>query len=240
MFPKFISYNSLKHVKKVGEKMHSEYIHPLSNDNDRLNQQTVKVTGEASLQAAPDQAIITIGVQTENVDPKLAQQVNSQTISEIITVLKELGISEANIKTSDYRIDPQYNYIEGKEIFKNYKVQHMLQIKTKDIEKVGSIVDSAVKHGANSVSNVRFSLANSDSFYNQALTMALNNAYEKALTLTRAIDVPLHPIPVQIEEISATTPPVVYQATSYVKSSTTPILPGELQITATIRVEYKY
>ena len=165
--------------------MNSEYTYFLPKDNDRLNQQTVKVTGEATLQATPDQAIITIGVQTENVDPKLAQQENAQTISDIITVLKELGIAESNIKTSDYRIDPQYNYVEGKEIFKNYKVQHMLQIKTKDIEKVGSIIDSAVKHGANSVSNVRFSLANSDSFYNQALTIAISNAYEKALTLTK-------------------------------------------------------
>ena len=215
-------------------------IHPLPKDNDRHNQQTVKVTGEATLQATPDQAIITLGVQTENVDPKIAQQENSQTISEIIEVLKELGINESNIKTSDYRMDPQYNYVEGKEVFKNYKVQHMLQIKTKDIQKVGSIVDAAVKQGANSVSNVRFSLANSESYYNQALTIALNNAHEKAMTLTRAIDVPLHPIPVGMEEITTAAPPVVYQTTSFVKASTTPIMPGELQITATVRVEYKY
>lgn len=220
--------------------MNSEYTHSLPRDNNRHNQQTVKVTGEATLQATPDQATITIGVQTENVDPKLAQQENAQTISDIITVLKELGIAESNIKTSDYRIDPQYNYIEGKEIFKNYKVHHMLQIKTKDIEKVGSIIDAAVKHGANSVSNIHFSLANSESYYNQALTIALNNAYEKALTLTKAIKAPLHPIPIQIEELSATTPPVIYQTTSFVKASTTPIQPGELQITATIRAEYKY
>lgn len=215
-------------------------LHPLSKDNDRHNQQTVKVTGEATIQATPDQAIITLGVQTENVDPKLAQQENSQTISEIINVLKELGIDESNIKTSDYRMDPQYNYVEGKEIFRNYKVFHMLQIKTKDIEKVGTIVDAAVKQGANSVSNVRFSLANSESYYNQALTIALNNAHEKAMTLTRAIDVPLHPIPVRMEEITAAAPPIVYQTTSFVKASTTPIMPGELQITATVRVEYKY
>lgn len=211
-----------------------------SEHNHYLNPQTVKVTGEATLQAPPDQAIITLGVQTENVNPKLAQQENSQTISEIITVLSELGIVRPNIKTSDYRLDPQYNYIEGKEIFKNYKVQHMLQIKTKDLDKIGSIVDTTVKHGANSVSNVRFSLANSNNYYNQALTIALNNAYEKALTLTKAIETTLDPIPIQIEELSASTPPVLYQPTSYVKASSTPVMPGELQITATVRVEYAY
>ena len=39
----------------------------------------------------------------------------------------------------------------------------------------------------------------------------------------KAIDAHLHPIPIQMEEITGTTPPVIYQATSYVKASTTPI-----------------
>jgi uncharacterized protein len=222
--------------------VNSEYLRPFPNNNNhnRHNGQILKVIGEATLQAAPDQAIITLGVHTEHIDPKLAQQENSQTISNIVTTLEELGIGEEHIRTSDYRIDPQYNYVDGKETFKNYRVQHMLQVKTKDIEQVGNIVDSAVKHGANSVSNVRFALANSDSYYNQALTIALGKAYEKALTITRAIEATLHPIPIQIEELSAATPPIVYQATSYVKASTTPIMPGELQITATVRVEYMY
>lgn len=227
-------------IKKVGEKMHSAYSKPFSDENYRQDRQTLKVTGEATLQAAPDQAIITLGVHTENKDPKLAQQENSQTISEIISALKKLGIAEEDMKTSDYRMDPQYNYIDGKEIFKNYKVQHMLQIKTKDIEKVGVIVDSAVKHGANSVSNVRFSLAHSESYYNQALTLALGNAYEKARTLTKAIETTLHPIPIHIEELSALTPPVVYQTSAFSKTSATPFMPGELTITATLRVEYSY
>ena len=220
--------------------MNSEYPLPFSDNHERHHGQILKVTGEATLQATPDQAIITLGVHTENIDPKLAQQENSQTISDIIAVVKELGITEEHIKTSDYRIDPQYNYVDGKEIFKNYRVQHMLQIKTNEIEKVGAIVDSAVKHGANSVSNVRFALAHSGHYYNQALTIALSKAYEKALTLTRAMETTLNPIPIQIEELSAAAPPIVYQAASYVKASTTPIMSGELQITATVRVEYMY
>lgn len=220
--------------------MNSEYVDPFSNNYYSHNQQRLKVTGAATLQATPDQAIITLGVQTENIDPKLAQQENSQTISEIVSTLRTLGIAEENIKTSDYRIDPQYKYVDGKEIFQNYKLQHMLQIKTNDIEKVGAIVDSAVKQGANSISNVRFTLSNSDAYYNQALSLALSKAYQKARTLTGAINTRLNPIPIHIEELPVTTPPIVYQTSSFSKASTTPLMPGELLITATVRVTYSY
>ena len=50
--------------------MHSEYPRPLSNTHNRHTSQILKVTGEATIQAAPDQAIITLGVHTENIDPK--------------------------------------------------------------------------------------------------------------------------------------------------------------------------
>jgi uncharacterized protein YggE len=240
MFLNAISYNRLiVFPKKAGEKMNSEQIASLSNGYNRKKRQTLKVTGEATLQATPDQAIITLGVHTENIDPKLAQQENSQTIAQVLSALKALGIAEENIKTSDYRMDPQYNYVDGKEIFQHYKVEHMLQVKTRDIEKVGTIVDSLVKQGANSVSSVRFSLSNSDIYYNRALSLALKNAYEKAHTLTKTIEATLQPTPVHIEELSAPTPPVLYQASAKM-STTTPFMPGELQITATLRVDYTY
>jgi len=227
-------------LKRLVTRMN--HINPFSTTPHRSNQQIVKVTGEETLQIAPDQAIITLGVVTENVDPKIAQQENSQTIAQILDALSKMGIPENNIKTSDYRIDPQYNYVDGKEIFHKYKVLHMIQIKTNDIEHVGAIVDTAVKQGANSVSNVHFSLSNPDAYYNQALSLALKNAHKKALTLTETLGTSLHPLPVQIEELSAARPPIVLQASTYMKESSTPtpFKPGELTITATVRVEYSY
>lgn len=220
--------------------MHSDYTSSLSNNLHRQHKKTVKVTGESTLQATPDQAIITLGVHTENVDLKIAQQENSKAITQIITALRSLGIAIENIKTSEYRIDPQYHYVDGKEIFQNYKVQHMIQVKTKDIETVGSIVDTAITKGANSVSSVRFSLSNSNVYYNQALTLALNNAYEKAQTLTKNLETPLNPLPILIEELSSPISPILYQTSALPKAGSTAIMPGELQITATVRVEYTY
>lgn len=206
----------------------------------RNDEHTLKVSGSETLQAAPDQATITLGVMTENEDPQQAQQANSQAIANVIASLKSAGIPEEHMKTSEYRIDPQYDYIDGKELFKNYKVQHIIQVQTTDIEKIGSLLDTAVKSGANTVTSIRFSLSNPEAYYNQALSLALNNAYEKALSMAQTIGISLNPIPNQVEEVSETAAPMLYQSSSFAKMAVTPIQPGELNITASIRVEYTY
>ncbi|MFJ7676921.1 SIMPL domain-containing protein [Peribacillus sp. NPDC097198] len=218
--------------------MNQEFSTPNRNYLD--NPHALKVSGSETLQAAPDQATITLGVITEDEDPRKAQQANSQSIARVIAGLKSIGISEDQLKTSEYRIDPQYDYVGGKELFKNYKVHYIIQVQTTEIEAIGIIIDTAVSNGANSISNIRFSLSTPEVYYNQALSLALKNAYEKALSMARTIGVTLNPIPTLVEEMSETTPPVLFQTSSYTKAATTPIQPGELNITATVRVEYTY
>lgn len=218
--------------------MNQEFNAPNRAYRDKTH--TLQVSGSETLQAAPDQATITLGVITEDQDPQQAQQANSQSISQVITALQSIGISDEQLKTSEYRIDPQYDYIDGKEMFKNYKVHYIIQVQTTDIEAIGSIIDTAVSNGANFISSIRFSLSTPDVYYNQALSLALEKAYEKALSMAQTIGITLHPIPNQVEEISEITPPLLYQTNSYSKMASTPIQPGELNITAAVRVEYTY
>lgn len=218
--------------------MNQEFNAPNRAYRDKTH--TLQVSGSETLQAAPDQATITLGVITEDQDPQQAQQANSQSISQVITALQSIGISDEQLKTSEYRIDPQYDYIDGKEMFKNYKVHYIIQVQTIDIEAIGSIIDTAVSNGANFISSIRFSLSTPDVYYNQALSLALEKAYEKALSMAQTIGITLHPIPNQVEEISEITPPLLYQTNSYSKMASTPIQPGELNITAAVRVEYTY
>ena len=218
--------------------MNQEFSTPNRNYLD--NPHVLKVSGSETLQAAPDQATITLGVITEDEDPQKAQQANSQSIARVIAGLMSIGISEDQLKTSEYRIDPQYDYVGGKELFKNYKVHYIIQVQTTEIEAIGIIIDTAVSNGANSISSIRFSLSTPEVYYNQALSLALKNAYEKALSMAGTIGVTLNPIPTLVEEMSETSPPVLFQTSSYTKAATTPIQPGELNITATVRVEYTY
>ncbi len=202
----------------------------------------LKVSGLGTISVSPDQAKISLGVITENKSLQQAQEENAIAITNIIAALVALGIPKKNIQTINYQIDPVYDYKDGVQIFRGYKVTHQLQITIDNIGLTGQVVDHAVNQGANTVSNIQFTVAHPEMYYNEALKLALQNAYAKALSLTSQLPVTLNPVPVKIEEFSTTsTPPVPYPSTYMLKAeAATPIEPGEMTITAKMIVNYLY
>ncbi|MGD8190931.1 SIMPL domain-containing protein [Brevibacillus ginsengisoli] len=201
----------------------------------------MKVTGEGIVTAQPDKAIITLGVITENPNLTLAQSENNEKITNITNVLVQLGVPREQIKTAEFRIEPQYDYVEGKQVFRSYKVTHLLQITLQQIELIGLVVDTAVSQGANFVGNIQFTLSHPEIAYNQALSLALHDSYRKAVTLTQTLGVTLCFVPQNVTEITTPTPtPLLYSASQLAKSTPTPIEPGQLQVVARITAEYCY
>lgn len=213
-----------------------------SQFRDERKPNRLTVTGEGNVSAVPDQAIITLGVITEDMNLSTAQKENAAKTSSVINALMSLGITQQDIQTSSYRIDPQYNYENGQQIFRGYRVEHQLTVKVKDISKTGQVIDQAVASGANSVSSILFTVSNPEAFYNQALTMAIQNAQQKAVVMARSLQVTLQPVPIAVQELSQPLPPrpVPFQAATLAQDAGTPIQPGENKITATVKIEYTY
>lgn len=200
---------------------------------------TLIVSGEETILAAPDQAIIKLGVITENKDPAAAQQENANTISNVINAIIGSGLPKEHIRTVEYRIEPQYEYQESTQIFRGYKVTHLLQLTISGIKQVGDILDTAVRNGANTVSSLRFTLSNLEGYYNQALSLALENAREKAAALAKTLGVTLNKTPDLVQEVSVNQP-ILFESATLLKNAQTPIQPGELEIPAAVKVEYSY
>ncbi|WP_028550783.1 SIMPL domain-containing protein [Paenibacillus sp. UNC451MF] len=200
----------------------------------------IEVTGEGTVSATPNKAIIVLGVITENISLTVAQKENANTLSNIIDALLNLSIPKENIQTTQYSIDIQYNYEDGHQIFRGYKVTHLLQLTIDEIDLTGLIVDTAVKEGANTVSNIQFTLAHPEIAYMNALSIAIKNGLFKATTIAKTLGVTLHPAPCLVQEILRTQEPILYSATSYSPSVATPIQPGELKISASIKANFTY
>ncbi|MBY6038161.1 SIMPL domain-containing protein [Fictibacillus nanhaiensis] len=205
-------------------------------------QNRLTVTGEGSVFAVPDQAVITIGVITEDQNVSTAQKENANKMSAVINTMLTLGIAREDIQTNSYRVEPQYNYENGQQIFKGYKVEHQLQVTIKDLNKMAQVIDGAIASGANFVSSIQFSVTNPDAFYNQALTIAIQNAQQKAIAMARALQVTLHPVPINVQETSQALPPrpIPFYGAMLAQESGTPIQPGENKLTATVKVEYTF
>lgn len=221
---KIVYYNQL--IAKSGTNQYSNLI---------------VVTGEGELALPPDLATVNMGVITENKELIQAQQKNSTVINKVIQSLLSLGIPHHQIQTFDYRIDSEYDFEQGKQIFRGYKVTHLLQVKIEDLSLIGKIVDTAVQMGANYVANVQFTVKNKDLPYQQVLSLALKNAIQKAITISTTLKVHLQPIPLLVIEGAQTERPFITQPGTYVKGiSSTTFEPGQLVVKAAVTAHFQF
>ncbi|GAE25631.1 periplasmic immunogenic protein [Halalkalibacter wakoensis JCM 9140] len=199
----------------------------------------LKVMGEGVVTTAPDQAEILLGVITEGASVEDTQQQNATAIARVVQTITSLGIGQEAIQTSTYRVDPQYDFIEGVQVFRGYRVVHLLQVTIAQIELVGTVIDSVVQAGANSIASIHFSVRDLDTYYQRALVQAIEQAKDKARVMSNALGVSLQPIPMQVIEMDKT----ISNRTSYptvlsAHTNGTSIQGGELTISAMVQLEY--
>jgi len=220
---------------------------PTANaDETKLPQKTISVSSEGTVKVKPDLVYINVGVQTENKSSKVAQQENTTKMNKVMQVLKELKIADLDIKTSQYTIYPIETYSEKDKssTVTGYKVINTLEITIRDISKVGAVIDAVTANGANTVSNIRFTVADPDKYYLQALQNATVKAKAKADTLAKQFGIKIG-LPSQINETSGGyNPPIIYSEMNSLKSSPeatqTNISSGELEIKASVGLVYTY
>ncbi|OGO77410.1 MAG: hypothetical protein A2Y23_08380 [Clostridiales bacterium GWB2_37_7] len=213
----------------------------------QAQQKTISVSSEGSVKVKPDMAYINVGVQTENKSSKVAQQENATKMNQIMQVLKELKIAEPDIKTSQYTIYPieTYSQPDQRSYITGYRVINTLEVTIKDISKVGAVIDSVSANDANTVSNIRFTVADADKYYLQALENATGKAKAKAEVLAKQFGIKIG-TPSQINETSGGYyPPIMYSTMDAVKARaeaapTTSISAGELEISASVGLVYTY
>jgi uncharacterized protein YggE len=212
----------------------------VENSEFRTAAQTLKTVGEGMVTALPDRAVITVGVVTEDKLPTKAQEQNAEAVLAIIAALMELGIPREQLKTVSYRMNSLYDYMDGKQIFKGYQVTHLLEVTVNNAQQAGAVIDTAVKNGATTVSDIQFTVSDPSLYYNQALSAAINNAQQKADSIAKTLGITVNKIPIHIQEVSRGAAPFSSEAKLYAASSPPPIQPGEWKISSSVLVEYSY
>ncbi|WP_029192789.1 SIMPL domain-containing protein [Paenibacillus harenae] len=202
---------------------------------------TIEVPGEGTAAAAPDRSVVVLGAMTEGPVLQDAQSENADLLNAIIQALLELNIPRENIQTKDFRIEVQYDYVDGKQIFRGYQVTHLLQMTTDQVDQTGLIIDTAVANGANTVTSIEFTTSQPEKYENQALSSAIRSALQKAQTIAGTLGVALSAIPCQVQQVSRTAePPVLFKAAQLSAGAATPIEPGQLTVHAAVRVWYMF
>jgi Uncharacterized conserved protein len=117
-----------------------------AQDNTSSNEILIHTSSTGEVLATPDQVEISLAVQTENADARVAQQKNADLMASTIAALQQAGIPADKIKTTGYNIYPVYDEsssILGQRI-KLYRVTNTLLITLTDTARAGETLDLAV------------------------------------------------------------------------------------------------
>ncbi len=208
----------------------------------------VRVNGKGTVTANPDIAHVSLAVKTVNKDIKKAQSENTKAMNKVIKAITKLGIPEKNIQTTDYNLREKYDWKNDERIFKGYEVRNSINIKVEDIKKAGTVLETAVKNGANVANGISFDIKNKEKVYNEALKLAMKSADSKATALMSEFgEKPGKPF--RVDENSGYSPQYRTVMNSMMKEEEAAmddadgagsIQGGSLSVIATISVEYAY
>ena len=216
----------------------NSYTRSLCVETDSDNN-TMNLNGKGAVQAKPNIAVVSLGVVTENMDLNDALKENTLKMSKVIASLKNMGIAEKDIKTESYNIELVYDYIEGKQVFKGYRVRNMLSVTIRDINSVGEVINTAVDNGANVVNSINFTVSNPSLYYREALNLAIKDAIEKAAVIEKSLRIVVNKTPSKILEETYGYAPIPSNSMTF-KTAGPPIMPGETEITASIKATFSY
>lgn len=207
----------------------------------------IVVTGEGSATIAPDMAILTLTVLREGDTAREALDANSAAMEEVLEAMKEEGIEDRDLQTANFSIEPQYYYPQRNDNdsaeqprITGYLVRNSLTVRLRDLDKLGSVLDTSVTLGVNQGGNIAFTNDDPSETISQARTDAIKNAIAKAKTLTEAADVGLG----KVLEINETMTPGAPEPFAKVRSAmmesadAVPVASGENSYTVTVNVTF--
>jgi uncharacterized protein YggE len=207
--------------------------------SDKPLRPTIRVSGEATVTAKPDQAELALGVVTQAATGQAASSQNAQKVDAVLSQLKKLLGQGAEIKTLSYSLSPNYRYPKegGEPTISGYTASNTIQVKTGDLPQVGKLIDAATQSGANSVQSLRFTLKDEQAALSQALREAALKARAKADALASALKVRIVRV-VQVDEGGQPMRPMFYESmaarTAVESKAPTPVEPGTVEVQAMV------
>jgi uncharacterized protein YggE len=146
----------------------------------------VIVAGEGSV--APDYAHVTGGVITRGKTVKEANEVNAKTMTAVTAALLDSGIPQKDIQTVQFSVQPVYvsQGANTEQRLAGFSVSNQIRVTTRQLAKVGEILDRMVAAGATDIGNIAFLVSNPSKALDQAREAAVADARRRAELYARA------------------------------------------------------
>ncbi|MBN1169443.1 SIMPL domain-containing protein [Candidatus Micrarchaeota archaeon] len=234
----------------VSDITSSPNVYVSSNPPEHL----LQVSGVATQSTTPDLLKIQLTVETKDKIAKTSQENNAEISDQVIRKLKDLGFSDADVKTISYSVDPIYESERECDVYgcnyiwkiKGYKTLHRLEVRITDLDKGGEVIDSVSAFGENEVfvDSVYFTLQEETrmNLQKELLKQAGMEAEAKARAIAEGVGATLGKV-VRASE-SVYYPVNAYRSYDYAMEAgsapaPTKLASGEVEVSATVSVGYE-
>ena len=196
----------------------------------------LSVSSRAEARKAPDIATFSAGVVTQAADGNAALRQNAEQMNRVLAAIKAAGVADKDVQTSGISLNPQYRYEENQPPrITGYQASNTVNVKLREVAKMGKVLDALVASGANQVNGPSFGIDDPEPLYDRARLDALKAARARAETYAGALGVRVRRI-VSISEGGAAMPSpmprmAMMKAEAY---DSTPVAAGESSVSVNL------
>jgi uncharacterized protein len=211
---------------------------------------TISASGSAVESRSPDQAEVTVGVQTTGKTSEEAQDALNQQMDKVIRAVKETKLAGLVTQTQGLALYPEYERVDnnargrGPKIT-GYRASNSILARTSEVAKIGKIIDAAVAAGANQIMGISFTLKNDAEARRDAIRKATADSKAKAQAMADALGLTLGRV-MQATTGGVQARPYRYNMPQGMMSrgvmeamdAPTPVEAGEVNVSAEVTVEF--
>ena len=159
-------------------------------------QRLVSVTGSGEVQAQPDMAYVTLGIEARRPTLEQARSEVNAAVERVLALTRELRIEPQHVDSTRLQVQPDYRWDEksSTQVLLGYVVNRQVDVELRDLDRLGTLLEKAVSAGANQVGGARLDSSQRKALERKALALAVDDARLNADALARAAGARLGPV----------------------------------------------
>ena len=199
----------------------------------------ISLSGHGEVRATPDIAYVTSGVVTQGATAADALAANTKAMTDLFAALKESGIEDRDVQTSNFSVQPRYDFSNNQAPkMVGYDVSNNVTVTLRKVDTLGALLDRMVQSGSNQISGISFDVSKPDDAMDEARKLATEDATRKAKVYAKAMGIELGNV-MQVSEGSAAQPPMPMVRSTMMKADAAPPVPmaaGEQTLAVDVNV----
>lgn len=199
---------------------------------------TIEVSATGEVMLTPDIASFSIQVSELGKTTSEAQAFANEKMAQLLSIMRENGVEEKDIKTTMLNLRPSYQWIEGKQFLEGQVASQSLSVTLRNLDKLGSMIDQLGEVSGIYLNSVMLDKEDKSVGLEQARQQAVQKALAKAELYAQGAQMQVGK-PITISEYTAASNPYntrmkVAMASESAYDMATEIPAGTMTVTSTV------